>query len=158
MKKLLILVLLPVFFSCATQEFVKIAPTAEIIQSKKDKGELFLLSNIWAARSVGLSKATVDYRQENYGLITGTIRAAVKNDTGDPTVMRVLTHYQEIEFSFMIEIKDKKVRLSFYDAFQRNEMGKPVSLNLDAEAGYKALLTEMVKDYSAFVETYKTDW
>jgi len=160
MKKLTILLLVPIMFgACATTHDLKNIDTIQqVVETKRNKSDLFAVTSIWTIRPFEVGICRVDYQQENVGVIRGKMIIPVKNDLQPKTIVRALTYPKEIEFSFLIEMKDKKARLSFYDVIQRTETSEGIGLAAEMEPGYRDFITDLVKKYQTFVDTYNFDW
>ncbi len=159
MKKLMIALLFPFLFSCATTHDLKNIDTIQqVVETKRNKSDLFAVTTIWTVRPFEEGICRVDYQQENVGLIRGKMIIPVKNDLQPKTIVRALTYPKEIEFSFLIEMKDRKARLSFYDVIQRTETTEGIGLAAEMEPGFRDFVTDLVKKYQVFVDTYNFDW
>lgn len=160
MKKLTILVLVPLILAaCATtHDLMKVDTIQQVVETKRNKSELFAITNIWTIRPFEAGICRVEYQQENVGVIKGRMIIPVQNDLQPKTIVRALTYPKEIEFSFLIEMKDKKARLSFYDVIQRTETSEGIGLAAEMEPGYRDFITDLVKKYQTFVDTYNFDW
>ena len=160
MKKLVILLLLPFFASCVTQNLKTLDSIQEVVQSKRNKSELFALSNMWAVKPLETARAEVEYQHENVGVIMGKMTIPLGSYFQPKTVVRAMVSPKEIDFKYMIEVKDKKARLTFYNPSQRSEMeqGNGPGLAEEIIPEYKDFIASLVKRYSDFVETYNIDW
>lgn len=153
MKKIVIILgIAALLASCATAPAAGPTATERIIEVQKSKSEIFVASMDWIAKTFVSAKAVIEYQDKEAGKIVGHGSALVNY-----AVIPADTH-----FTFTIDIKDSKARISIQKIYLETSVSGAVSRsNADAAmvARFMKLKGNAIFDnYAAAITSKPAEW
>ena len=148
---LVIVVVLMAFVSCASAP-ATLPPEEliikEIIEVDKSKNELYRLSMEWLAKTFKSSKAVIQYKDKDEGVIIGKGFMVVRYGLGIPA---------DTYFTLTIETKDGKVRATVEEAYMKISVSgttseSPVDNEFTMNERFKPEVMKLFKSLKDYLE------